>query len=99
MLAGYVIPPSSGKLLAFEDKYIEKHSIDNAHNVQMKVNPETVLYIETYRQNNNQGYRASLEHFEGKKLTMRLTAIIGIWKTTSDAISTVYTNTLREGVD
>ncbi len=74
VLAGYIIPPASGKLLSFEDKYISRHSIQNATNVQMEVEPGTILYIETYRLNSNQGYRASLEHFDGKTLTMRLTA-------------------------
>ena len=74
LLAGYVIPPASGKLLTFEDKYISRHSIQNANNVQMEVEPGTILYIETYRRKDNIGYRASLEHFEGKTLTMRLTA-------------------------
>ena len=74
LLAGYIIPPASGKLLTFEDRYVSRHSIQNATNVQMEVEPGTVLYIETYRRKDNIGYRASLEHFEGKTLTMRLTA-------------------------
>lgn len=73
-LAGYIIPPASGKLLAFQDKYIESFSRENVNNVQMQVEPGTILYIETYRLSNNRGYRASLEHFEGKTLTMRITA-------------------------
>lgn len=73
-LGGYIIPPSSGKLLDFTDKYVEHFTTENARNVQMEVEPGTILYIETYRQTNNVGYRASLEHFEGKTLTMRITA-------------------------
>lgn len=73
-LAGYVIPPASGQLLAFQDKYISSFTTDNASNVQLVVEPGTILYIETYQKRYNQGYRASLEHFEGKTLTMRLTA-------------------------
>lgn len=73
-LAGYIIPPASAKLLTFQDKYIESFSIENANNIQMEVEPGTILYIETYRLSTNQGYRASLEHFDGKTLTMRLTA-------------------------
>jgi len=73
-LAGYIIPPASGKLLSFEDKYISSFSVENANNVQMEVEPGTILYIETYKLKTNQGYRASLEHFDGKTLTMRITA-------------------------
>ncbi|MCQ2342246.1 MAG: LptF/LptG family permease [Paludibacteraceae bacterium] len=74
VMAGYIIPPASGKLLAFTDKYIESFTDENARNVQMEVEPGTVLYIETFRQSINTGYRASLEHFDDKVLKMRITA-------------------------
>ncbi len=74
ILAGYIIPPATGRLLHFQDSYVIKYTSDNANNIQMEVEPGTVLYIETFRLPTNQGYRASLEHFDGKVLTMRLTA-------------------------
>lgn len=74
VLGGYVIPPATGKMLAFQDKYIQKFTTENARNIQMMVEPGTVLYIETFQQRTNMGYRASLEHYEGKTLTMRITA-------------------------
>jgi lipopolysaccharide export system permease protein len=33
-----------------------------------------MLYIESFQKKSQVGYRASLEHFEGKQLTMRITA-------------------------
>ena len=74
VLGGYVIPPASGKLLDFTDKYIQKFKSENARNVQMEVAPGTILYIETFQIRTKSGYRASLEHFEDKTLTSRLTA-------------------------
>lgn len=74
VLAGYVIPPASGKLLDFTDKYVTSFTTDNARNIQMEVEPGTVLYIETFRLATNTGYRASLEHFDEKTLQMRITA-------------------------
>ena len=73
-MAGYIIPPASGKLLSFEDKYISKFTTENVRNVQLEVEPGTILYIETFRLNTNLGYRSSLEHFDGKTLKMRITA-------------------------
>ncbi len=73
-MTGYVIPPASEKMLTFQDKYIEHFSRENARNVQMEVEPGTILYIESFQKRTNLGYRASLEHFDGKKLTMRITA-------------------------
>lgn len=74
VLGGYVIPPASGKLLDFTDKYIEKFKTENARNVQMEVEPGTILYIESFQVRTNTGFRASLEHFDGKVLQTRITA-------------------------
>ncbi|MCQ2345982.1 MAG: LptF/LptG family permease [Paludibacteraceae bacterium] len=74
ILGGYVIPPASGKLLDFTDKYVDHFTTENARNVQIKVEEGTVLYIETFRQPNHTGYRTSYEHFEDKTLKMRITA-------------------------
>lgn len=73
-LGGYVIPPATGKMLNFTDKYIEHFTYENARNVQMEVEPGTILYIESFQKRSNMGYRASLEHFDGKTLTSRITA-------------------------
>lgn len=73
-LTGYIIPPASEKMLMFQDKYIQRFSRENARNIQMEVEPGTILYIESFQKRTNMGYRASLEHFEGKQLTMRITA-------------------------
>lgn len=74
ILTGYIIPPSSEKMLTFQDKYIQRFSRENARNIQMEVSPGTILYIETFQKRTNTGYRTSLENFDGKKLTMRITA-------------------------
>lgn len=73
-MTGYIIPPASEKMLTFQDKYIQHFTRENARNVQMEVEPGTILYIESFQKRTKMGYRASLEHFEGKKLTMRITA-------------------------
>ena len=73
-MTGYVIPPASEKMLTFQDKYIQHFSRENARNVQMEVEPGTILYIESFQKRTNMGYRSSLEHFDGKQLTMRITA-------------------------
>jgi len=74
VLGGWVIPRASQKMLAFTDKYVEKFTRENARNVQMVVEEGTVLYIESFQLRTRLGYRASLEHFEGKTLMQRITA-------------------------
>lgn len=73
-LGGYVIPVASGKMLDFENKYISHFKSEHAHNVQMEVEPGTILYIESFQLKTNTGYRSSLEYFDGKTLTTRIIA-------------------------
>lgn len=73
-LGGYVIPISSGKMLAFTDKYIEQYSSEHARNIQLQVEPGTVLYMESFQLRTKIGYRVSLERFEEKTLMSRTTA-------------------------
>ncbi len=73
-LGGYVIPPATGKMLDFQDKYIQKFKSENARNIQMQVEPGTVLYIESFQMRQKSGFHASLEYFDGKTLKQRITA-------------------------
>ena len=80
-LGGYVIPRSNEKLLAFENDYIKKFKTDYARNIQMEIEPGVIMYIERFEKTQNKGYRFSLEKFEGKILTSRLTAETISWDT------------------
>ncbi|MCQ2325811.1 MAG: LptF/LptG family permease [Paludibacteraceae bacterium] len=73
-LGGYVIPKASGKMLDFENKYISHFKAEHAHNVQLEVEPGTILYIESFQLKTGTGYRCSLERFEGKTLISRTIA-------------------------
>ena len=79
VLGGYIIPPSNEKLLEFENDYIKKFKTNYARNIQMEIEPGVILYIERFEINQNRGYRFSLEKFEGKILTSRLTAESITW--------------------
>ena len=73
-MTGYIIPRASEKMLGFQDKYIQRFTRDNARNIQMEVSPGTILYMETFHKHSSVGRRTSLDHFDGKQLTMRITA-------------------------
>ena len=73
-LGGWVIPKSSERMLHFTDKYIEHFTSENARNMQLEVEPGTILYIESFQRRSNIGYRCSIEKFEGKTLRERTTA-------------------------
>ena len=73
-LGGWIIPRSSERMLHFTDKYVEHFTSENARNIQMEVEPGTVLYIESFQRRSNIGYRCSIEKFDGKTLVQRTTA-------------------------
>lgn len=73
-LGGFVIPRATSRMLHFEDKYIRQFTTNYAQNVQMQVEPGLILYIESFMNQSNMGYRSSLEHFDGKSLRSRIVA-------------------------
>ena len=73
-LGGWIIPKSSERMLRFTDKYVEHFTSENARNIQMEIEPGTVLYIESFQRRSNIGYRCSIERFDGKTLIERTTA-------------------------
>jgi lipopolysaccharide export system permease protein len=73
-LGGWVIPKSSARMLHFTDKYVEHFTSENARNIQMEVQPGTILYIESFQRRSGIGYRCSIEKFDGKTLVERTTA-------------------------
>jgi lipopolysaccharide export system permease protein len=102
VLGAYIIPPASAKMLDFEDKYIKKKKLDNARNVQMEVEKNVIMYIERYEVAEKTGYRFSLEKFEDKILTSRLTAETARWDTAKHWVLTNYVqrdfNGMRESL-
>ena len=74
VMAGWVIPNSSARMLDFTDKYVERFTKENARNIQMEVTPGTLLYIESFQRHSKIGYRCSVEQYEGKRLLSRTTA-------------------------
>ena len=74
LLGGWVIPKTSERMFSFTDKYVEHYTSENARNIQMEVEPGTVLYIESFQRRSRIGYRCSIENFDGKTLVMRTTA-------------------------
>ena len=74
VLGGWVIPKSSERMLHFTDKYIEHFTAESARNIQLEVEPGTILHIESFQRRSGIGYRCSIEEFEGKTLVKRTTA-------------------------
>lgn len=68
----YVIPNSNKKRVAFEDKYIFKPKNFKDHHIHMQLNNTTFIYMESFFNDENTGYRFSMEKFKNKELTYKL---------------------------
>ncbi|MBP3408016.1 MAG: LptF/LptG family permease [Bacteroidaceae bacterium] len=74
VLSAYIIPQGNSTRLAFEQEHNRKKKIEAASNIQVKLDDNTIAFIERYESRNNMGWRFSLDRFEGKKLVSRMTA-------------------------
>lgn len=73
-LNAYIIPPANITRIEFQNEYIRNKRVDSAVRVQLEVEPGIFAFFDRYDARSNTGYRFSLDHFEDKVLTSRLTA-------------------------
>ena len=73
-LNSFWIPVANKTRLAFEDKYVNKTTIDYTRHVQMEIEPGVIMYIDRFEKSSNTGYDFFLEKYDGKMLVSRLTA-------------------------
>ena len=73
-LNSFVVPNANKVRLDFEDKYVKKVKTEYVYNVQMELEPGTIMYIERYDDVSQNGYNFFLESFDDQQLISRLTA-------------------------
>lgn len=81
ILTGWVIPNSNKTRLAFEVQYLKTKFYFDKRNIHIQVAPDIYLYLQSYNNNTNVGYRFSIEKFENKRLVEKLTADRIEWDT------------------
>jgi len=73
-LTGWVIPNSNKDRLAFEIQYFESPYHFTDRDIHMKVAPESYLYMESYNNQSEVGYKFTLETIQQNILVNKLTA-------------------------
>ena len=73
-LANFLIPNVNVHRLAFEKKYIKSNIKTNKTNFHLQVEKGTYIYLENFDNNNNTGYRFSIEKINETGLYYKLTA-------------------------
>ena len=74
ILNHFILPRAFKVKIAFEDKWINKNYNTDAHNLHKKIGPNRLLYLESYDNKTNTGYKISLEDVVQNKQTYFLSA-------------------------
>jgi lipopolysaccharide export system permease protein len=81
-LIGWVLPNGSKTRVQFERKYIKLPYKFQGRNVHIKEGPRTYVYMESYDNTTNVGYKFALETIDSTVLKRRLTADAINWDST-----------------
>jgi lipopolysaccharide export system permease protein len=73
-LANFLIPKTNLKMMQFEKEYIRNPFQYRERDIHMQIKPGTFVYMESYDNRSNRGYKFSLENFNGNKLIFKLNA-------------------------
>ena len=84
-LIGWVLPKGNKTRVAFERTYVKNPYRFQGRNVHIKIGPRSYVYMESYDNTTNVGFRFALETIEGTKLRRRLTADAISWDSTKHA--------------
>jgi lipopolysaccharide export system permease protein len=83
VLNHFILPKAFKIKIGFEDKWINKNYNNDEHNIHKKIGPNTLLYIESYDNKINTGYKMSLETVVNNKQTYFLSADNMKWDSVS----------------
>lgn len=82
MLSNYILPPTTVDQIAYTNKYVKNKAVSYGTNIQLMVRPGEVAYFGRFDNTIKQGFRFSLDKFDGKVLVSRLTAATVTYDTT-----------------
>ena len=83
-LANFLIPRTNRSMMAFEKLYIRNPYQNREKDIHMQIKPGTFVYLESYNNQINTGYRFSLEQFEGNRLVFKMNADQIVWDSAAD---------------
>jgi lipopolysaccharide export system permease protein len=81
-LIGWVLPLGNKSRVAFERAYVKRPYRFQGRNVHIRIGPRSYVYMESYTNDSNTGYKFALETIDGTVLRRRLTADVISWDST-----------------
>lgn len=83
MLMNFVVPNANKVRLDFEEHFIHNRPVSfNTRNIHKQVLPGVVIYMESYSNLSNTGYKFSVEKFQNNKLVSKLMGEYISWDST-----------------
>ena len=96
-LANIIIPPASKKRLDFEATYVKNPATFRDRNIHMQIRPGVFIFLESYNDRSNIGWRFTLERVEEGALVYKLAADNVRWDSIAKGwtIENYYTRTIN----
>jgi lipopolysaccharide export system permease protein len=82
-LANFLIPKTNTRLMAFEKAYLKNPYRNRDLNIHMQISPGNFVYMETFNNLTNTGYKFAMERFENRRLVSKLNAQRITWDSIS----------------
>lgn len=73
-LGNFLIPKTNQVRRVFKNTYMEELLRDKSKNLHIQISPGTYAYVESYNSKKQQGFKFSIEKFEGQQMTYKLIA-------------------------
>lgn len=73
-LANFMIPQANQDRLAFEMKYMENAGNDRERDIHLQTTKQDYVYVKSFNQENNTGFRFTHEHFGENGMKYKLTS-------------------------
>lgn len=84
-LVGWVIPNASKEKVAFEVEYLKSPFFFDDRNIHLRVSDSSYMYMQSFNNRINTGYRFALERFEDNRLAEKLWADKIEWDSASQS--------------
>ncbi|WP_316830038.1 LptF/LptG family permease [Pedobacter aquatilis] len=78
----YILPYTNTLKNSFENTYVKRNDPSTKSNIHMKLDDKTYIYIQSFDNKTNYGYRFSLDNFNGDILTKKIIADNIKWDST-----------------
>ncbi len=99
LLINWVIPPANKHRLEFEEKYIRNKFTNREHDIHQQILPGQFIYMESYNNDYNIGYKFAIEQIEDGELKSKLISDYVQWDSTINKwrASNCYIRTFEDG--